>query len=82
MSLRSLLTVSRKARRQNGRLMRLTTQQSTRGLHLLAPTLVALSLAGVAHAQGTMNFSGAYTLMGTFKTVSLPSARQGRENSS
>jgi hypothetical protein len=33
---------------------------------VLAPTLVALSFAGVAHAQGTMDFSGAQTLMGTF----------------
>ena len=32
----------------------------------MAPTLVALSFAGVAHAQGTMDFSGAQTLMGTF----------------
>ncbi len=37
----------------------------------MGPTLVALSLASVAnaaHAQGTMDFSGAQTLMGTFKT--------------
>jgi hypothetical protein len=37
----------------------------------MAPTLVALSLAGVAHAQGTMDFSGAQTLMGTFKTFAV-----------
>jgi hypothetical protein len=37
-----------------------------RALRVMAPTLVALSLAGVAHAQGTMDFSGAQTLMGTF----------------
>jgi hypothetical protein len=37
----------------------------------LAPTLIALSFAGVAHAQGTMDFSGAQTLMGTFKSVAL-----------
>jgi hypothetical protein len=43
-------------------------------LHLMGPTLVALSLAGVAnvaHAQGTMDFSGAQTLMGTFKTFAM-----------
>lgn len=43
-------------------------------LHLIGPTLVALSLAGVAnvaHAQGTMDFSGAQTLMGTFKTFAM-----------
>ena len=34
--------------------------------HVLWPTLVALTFASVAHAQGTMDFSGAQTLMGTF----------------
>ena len=34
----------------------------------MAPTLFALSIAGVAHAQGTMDFSGATTLMTTFNT--------------
>ena len=38
---------------------------------VLAPTLFALSFAGVAHAQGTMDFSGAQTLMGTFKTFAI-----------
>jgi hypothetical protein len=38
-------------------------------IRVMAPTLVALSFAGVAHAQGTMDFSGAQTLMGTFKTT-------------
>ncbi len=37
----------------------------------LAPTLVALTFAGVAHAQGTMDFTGATTLMGTFKTFAI-----------
>jgi ParB family chromosome partitioning protein len=36
----------------------------------MAPTLVLLSFAGVAHAQGTMDFSGAQTLMGTFRNPS------------
>jgi ParB family chromosome partitioning protein len=39
----------------------------------MTPTLLALAFAsagsGVAHAQGTMDFSGAQTLMGTFKTL-------------
>jgi hypothetical protein len=30
------------------------------------PTLFTLAFASVAHAQGTMDFSGAQTLMGTF----------------
>jgi len=43
----------------------------SRALRVLMPTLVALSFAGVAHAQGTMDFSGAQTLMGTFKTFAM-----------
>jgi hypothetical protein len=43
--------------------------------HVMGPTLVALSFAGVssgvAHAQGTMDFSGAQTLMTTFKTFAI-----------
>jgi hypothetical protein len=38
---------------------------------VMGPTLVALTFAGVAHAQGTMDFSGAQTLMGTFKTFAM-----------
>lgn len=41
--------------------------------HMMGPTLVALTFAGVgssvAHAQGTMDFSGATTLMSTFKST-------------
>ena len=40
-------------------------------IRTMAPTLFALSLAGVAHAQGTMDFSGATTLMTTFKTFAI-----------
>ena len=40
-------------------------------IRVMAPTLVAPSFAGVAHAQGTMDFSGAQTLMGTFKTFAV-----------
>ena len=32
----------------------------------IAPALVALALSSAAHAQGTMDFSGAQTLLGTF----------------
>lgn len=35
---------------------------------MTAPALLTLLFAGVAHAQGTMDFSGAQTLMGTFNT--------------
>ena len=37
----------------------------------MAPTILALSLAGVAHAKGTMDFSGAQTLMGKFKIFAI-----------
>jgi hypothetical protein len=37
----------------------------------LLPALLSLACAGVAHAQGTMDFSGAQTLMGTFKTFAI-----------
>jgi hypothetical protein len=40
-------------------------------IRTVAPTLFALSFAGVAHAQGTMDFSGATTLMTTFKTFAI-----------
>ena len=43
--------------------------------HASKPVLVALLFAGVssslAHAQGTMDFSGATTLMSTFKTFAI-----------
>ena len=47
------------------------TQQLVRAIRIVGPTLAALSFAGVAHAQGTMDFSGAQTLMGTFKTFAI-----------
>lgn len=37
----------------------------------VAPAFFLLALATVAHAQGTMDFSGATTLMGTFKTFAI-----------
>ena len=40
-------------------------------IRTMAPTLFALAFAGVAHAQGTMDFSGATTLMNTFKTFAI-----------
>src|SRR5580698_9222138 len=42
-----------------------------RAARVMGPTLVALIFAGVAHAQGTMDFSGAQTLMTTFKTFAV-----------
>jgi hypothetical protein len=45
---------------------RFSRQRINHAARVLAPTLLALSLTTVAHAQGTMDFSGAQTLMGTF----------------
>lgn len=42
-----------------------------RVVRTLFPPLLALSLTTMAHAQGTMDFSGAQTLMGTFKTFAM-----------
>jgi hypothetical protein len=41
-------------------------QSVARAFRVMAPSLVGLTLATAAHAQGTMDFSGATTLMGTF----------------
>jgi hypothetical protein len=53
----------------------LSKQSLRHALHVIGPTLTALVFAGVgsgvAHAQGTMDFSGAQTLMGTFKTFCI-----------
>jgi hypothetical protein len=37
----------------------------------IGPALFLISVASVAHGQGTMDFSGAQTLMGTFKTFAM-----------
>jgi len=37
-----------------------------KALRVMKPTLIVLSFSSLAHAQGTMDFSGAQTLMGTF----------------
>ena len=42
-----------------------------RAIRAFAPALVAISFVTAAHAQGTMDFSGAQTLMGTFKTFAI-----------
>jgi hypothetical protein len=44
----------------------LSKQNLLRAAHTLWPAFLTLSCVGVAHAQGTMDFSGATTLMSTF----------------
>jgi hypothetical protein len=55
----------------NRRAERSPKQTFSPAIRAMAPTLFALSFAGVAHAQGTMDFSGAQTLMTTFKTFAV-----------
>lgn len=63
----------------NPQLVQRWTQRFSRKLshaaHVMGPTLTALMFMGVsrgvAHAQGTMDFSGADTLMSTFKTFAM-----------
>ena len=63
-------TLQSKSKLANGRVLP-SKQTFAHALRVLAPTLFALTFAGVAHAQGTMDFSGAQTLMGTFKTFAV-----------
>ena len=53
----------------NGR--ELIKERILRLARILFPSLIALTLTTSAHAQGTMDFSGAQTLMGTFKTFAV-----------
>ena len=46
-------------------------QSIAHAARVMAPTFFALAVSSVAHAQGTMDFSGATTLMGTFKTFAI-----------
>lgn len=45
-----------------------TTRNLLVAIRTAGPMFAALAFTSVAHAQGTMDFSGATTLMGTFKT--------------
>jgi hypothetical protein len=48
-----------------------TKRQPLQAARSLWPLLATLAFVSVAHAQGTMDFSGAQTLMGTFKTFAI-----------
>jgi hypothetical protein len=72
---RSLVVIPRKTTHLAKRLAQPFSRRNlSRAARVMGPTLVALTFAGVAnvaHAQGTMDFSGATTLMGTFKTFAI-----------
>jgi len=64
---RSRVVIARKTTHLAKRLAQpLSKRKLLHAARVIGPTLVALTFAGVAHAQGTMDFSGAQTLMGTF----------------
>jgi hypothetical protein len=46
-------------------------QTLLRAARVMGPTLVALTFAGVARAQGTISFSGAQTFMQTVQTFAI-----------
>ena len=50
---------------------RLTKQKMSSISRAIAPAAVMLLATTAAHAQGTMDFGGATTLMGTFKTFAI-----------
>ena len=58
-------------RRFHRKLPTLSKRGFAQAARAMAPALVALTFASAAHAQGTMDFSGAQTLMGTFKTFAV-----------
>ena len=70
--LRSLVNAAFRVLSLRARLRELAlTSQLVRAIRVMGPTLIVLSFAGVAQAQGTMDFTGATTLMGTFKTFAV-----------
>ena len=64
-------TLNRSNRLRELRLSNSLKHQLRQATRTLVPTLLALAFATAAHAQGTMDFSGAQTLMGTFKTFAM-----------
>ncbi|MCU1223901.1 MAG: traI protein helicase [Edaphobacter sp.] len=56
---------------RNGRGRLISNPKAVSAIRVLAPLLMTLTFASVAHAQGTMDFSGATTLMSTFKTFAV-----------
>ncbi len=65
------MTVQLESRLTNRWAQRFNKQKINNAIRTLAPAIFTLTFASVAHAQGTMDFSGAQTLMGTFKTFAI-----------
>ena len=69
--IRNTRTAIRFIRPKESRVSTFSKQSLTRAIRAVAPALFAIAFAGVAHAQGTIDFSSATTLMGTFKTFAI-----------
>jgi hypothetical protein len=69
--IRQSTAARRPNRLANRRASPFSKQTLANAARAMAPILFALTLSSVAHAQGTMDFSGAQTLMGTFKTFAV-----------
>jgi len=69
--IRQSTALSRPNRLANREASPFSKQSLAHAFRVMAPALFALTFASVAHAQGTMDFSGAQTLMGTFKTFAV-----------
>ena len=69
--IRQSTALSRPNRLANRKASPFSKQSLARAFRVMAPALFALTFGSVAHAQGTMDFSGAQTLMGTFKTFAV-----------
>jgi hypothetical protein len=65
------LTIHSYSSLRKGRGRLISSQYLHHVIRTLAPALMTLTCATVAHAQGTMDFSGAQTLMTTFKTFAI-----------
>lgn len=64
-------TVQLESRLANRRAQRFTKQKIANAIRILAPTLFALTISSVAHAQGTVNVSGVTAAMGTIEKSCL-----------
>ena len=69
--IRQSTALTRPNRLANRKASPFSMQSLAHAFRVMAPALFALTFASIAHAQGTMDFSGAQTLMGTFKTFAI-----------
>jgi hypothetical protein len=68
----SHVVISRSTARLARRLARpFSKRKLFRATRVMWPALAAFTVTSIAHAQGTMDFSGATTLMTTFKTFAI-----------